>query len=174
MGSKRVGLARTQALIQNLKRELSMAGSTMKGTRRPVTALSDAAAASANRTALTVAESGTIFTVPELTVGTQTITLPALATAVVGTTYTFVMIDTADQIFNVLGADSDKILAVKPKGDGDNTAISQGYDLIGFKAAAVLGSSFTVTCISTTAAVGWLAHAVIDGLAANTGSINLA
>jgi len=172
--AKRMSLGRMQALIQGLKRELSMNGSTLKGTRRPVVALTDAAAASANRTALTVAESGTIFTVPELTIGAQTITLPSLATAAVGTTYTFVMIDTADQVFNILGADSDKILAVKPKGDGDNTAISQGYDLIGFKAAAVLGSSFTVTCISTTAAVGWLAHAVIDGLAANTGSINLA
>jgi len=67
-----------------------------------------------------------------------------------------------------------KILAVKPDGAGNNTAISQGYNKIGFKAAAVLGSSFSVTCISTTAAVAWLAHDVIDGLAANVGSINLA
>ena len=121
---------------------------------------------------LTAAESGTIFTVPELTTGTQTIALPAPK---VGVTYTFVTVDTADQIFNVeTDVSATKILAVKPKGDGDNTAISQGYDKIGFKAAAVLGSVFTVTCISTTAAVAWQAHDVIDGLAANTGCINLA
>ncbi len=34
MGTKRVGLARTQALIQNLKRELSMQGSTVVGTKK--------------------------------------------------------------------------------------------------------------------------------------------
>ena len=34
MGTKRVGLARTQALIQNLKRELTMNGSTMVGVKR--------------------------------------------------------------------------------------------------------------------------------------------
>ena len=145
---------------------------TLVGARRNVIALTDAAGAGAIRTALTEAESGTIFTVPELTTGTQTIALPAPK---VGLTYTFVTIDTADQIFNVeTDASATKILAVKPKGDGDNTAISQGYDKIGFKAAAVLGSVFTCTCISTTAAVAWLATDVIDGLAANVGSIDLA
>ena len=140
----------------------------------PVITLSDAAGAGAIRSAITVAESGTIFTVPALTSGTQTITLPALAAATVGCTYTFVMIDTAGQDFNVLGAGSDKILAVAPKGDGDNTAISQAYDSIGFDANAVLGGMFTVTCITSTAATGWQAYNVIDGLAANTATINLA
>jgi hypothetical protein len=142
------------------------------GSRRNVIALTDAGAAGAIRTALTEAESGTIFTVPELTTGTQTIALPAPK---VGLSYTFVTIDTADQIFNVeTDVSATKILAVKPKGDGDHTAISQGYDKIGFKAAAVLGSMFTCTCISTTAAVAWMAHDVIDGLEANTAGINLA
>ena len=174
MGTKRVGLARTQALIENLKRELSMAGSTWKGTRRPVVTLANAGTAGAIRTAITAAESGTVFTVPALTSGTQTITLPALAASIIGCTYTFVMVATAGQDFNVLGADSDKILAVTSKGDGDNTAISQGYDSIGFDANAVLGTTFTVTCITSTAGTGWLATEVIDGLAANTGAINLA
>ena len=31
MGSKRVGLARTQALIQSLKRELNLSATTLKG-----------------------------------------------------------------------------------------------------------------------------------------------
>ena len=175
MGTKRVGLARTQALIENLKRELSMAGSTWKGTRRPVVTLADAGGSGgAIRTAITAAESGTVFTVPALTGGTQTITLPALAASTIGCTYTFVMVATAGQDFNVLGGDSDKILAVTSKGDGDNTAISQGYDSIGFDSNAVLGTTFTVTCITSTAGTGWLATEVVDGLAANTGAINLA
>lgn len=33
MGTKRVGLARTQALIQNLKRELALGGSTITGNK---------------------------------------------------------------------------------------------------------------------------------------------
>ena len=34
MGTKRVGLARTQALIQNLKRELAMNGASLVGAKR--------------------------------------------------------------------------------------------------------------------------------------------
>jgi len=175
MGTKRVGLARMEALMENLKRELNFgAGTTLVGGRRKVIALTNAGAATAIRSAITVQESGAVFTVPALTSGTQTITLPALSADSVGCTYTFVMLGTAGQDFNVLGASSDKILATVPKGDGDNTAISQAYDSIGFDANAVLGSSFTVTCISTTAATGWMAHDVIDGLAANTGGLNVA
>lgn len=44
MGSKRVGLARTQALIENLKRELQMNGSSMKGISQQVITLSGAGA----------------------------------------------------------------------------------------------------------------------------------
>ena len=140
----------------------------------PVVTLADQAGAGAIRTAIQVSESGTIFTVPALTSGAQTLTLPPLAADTIGCTYTFVMIGTAGQDFNVLGADSDKILAVAPDGAGNNTAISQGYDSIGFDSNAVLGGMFTVTCITSTAATGWIAYNVIDGLAANTATINLA
>lgn len=150
-------------------------GRGVVGLRQKVSLLTDAGAATAIRTALTADESGTIFLVPELTTGTQTIALPAPSADTIGVTYTFVAVDTADQIFNVeTDASATKIIAVKPKGDGDNTAASQGYDKIGFKAAAIIGSQFSVTCISTTAAHCWLAHGIVDGLELNTGSINLA
>ena len=42
-----------------------------------------------------------------------------------------------------------------------------------FDENAVVGSSFKVTCLSSTAALAFLAHDIIDGLAANTGGINL-
>tara|TARA_R100001463_G_scaffold92574_6_gene147355 strand:+ start:985 stop:1476 length:492 start_codon:yes stop_codon:yes gene_type:complete len=159
-------------ILQNLSVNKVEMGGNLSGQRAPVELLVDAAGAGAIRSALTAAESGTVFLVPALTSGTQTLALPA---PVVGVTYTFVTVGTAGQIFNVeTDVSASKILAVKPKGDGDNTAISQGYDKIGFKAAAVLGSMFTLTCISTTAAHAWMASSVVDGLAANTGSINLA
>ena len=171
----RMGLNRIERMLEGLARSLDMGGQTiLKGTRCPVVTLADQEGAGAIRTAILASESGTIFTVPALTSGAQTIDLPPLSADIVGCTYTFVMIGTAGQVFKVQGPSSDKILAVKPKGDGDNTAISQGYDSIGFKAAAVLGSMFSVTCITSTAATAWLAHDVIDGLAANTASIDLA
>ena len=143
--------------------------------RTPVVVLVDQAGAGAIRTALLVTESGTTFLVPALTSGTQTIAMPALAAAVVGCTYTFVMTGTAGQIFNVeTDAAATKVLAAKPDGAGNNTAASQAYNKIGFKAAAILGSAFSITCISTTVGVAWWAHGIIDGLAANVGSINLA
>jgi len=173
MGTKRVGLARIEALLEAQARSIAWGGSTTHvGWKRNVIALTDAGAAEANRSGLTAAESNSIITIPALTGGTQTLALPSPA---VGLTYTFVMLGTAGEDFNVeTDASAAKILAVIPKGDGDNTAISQGYDKIGFDANAVLGSSFSITGISTTDATAWLAHDVIDGLAANVGSINLA
>jgi hypothetical protein len=143
------------------------------GQRRPVKLLVNRGGAGA-LDAITAAESGTIFLVPALTSGTQTIALPACADAV-GCTYTFILTATAAQIFKVEANASEKIVALKPKGDGDNTAAgSTTYDSIGFKAAAVIGSSFKLVCMSSTAATAWYAHDVIDGLAANVGSIDLA
>ena len=85
MGTKRVGLARTQALIQNLKRELSMNSSNLTDVniKRRVIDLDEATKT------VTAAESGAIFTFD----GTAcTVTLPQAA---VGLEYTFVFAATA-------------------------------------------------------------------------------
>jgi hypothetical protein len=142
------------------------------GQRRPVKLITDKAGAGAQQ-AITAAESGTIFLVPELSSGTQTMELPACADSI-GCTYTFVMLDQADVDFNVTTPGSELILATVPAGDGSNVAISAGKDSIGFDANAILGSSFSVTCISATVGIAWLAHDIIDSLAANVGGINLA
>jgi hypothetical protein len=142
--------------------------------RHPVVALVDAAAAGAIRSALQVHESGTIFTVPALTTGTQTLTLPALSSSSIGCTFTFVSVGTVGQDFNIGTPSTGKIVGNVPKGDGDNVAIASGFDTIGFDANAVLGTRFTLTCISTTAGVAWILSDVVDALAANTGSLNLA
>ena len=123
-------------------------------------------------TALAASQSGLITLVPALTGGLHDITLPSCADAV-GCTYTFVLIATAGQDFDVLGAASEKILGAVPKGDGDNVAASDANDSVGFDANAIIGSRFSVTCISATAGTAWIAHDILDGLAANTGGINL-
>jgi hypothetical protein len=75
MGTKRVGLARTQALIENLKRELQMNGATTVGTLQKVTAVTGAG--SSSTLTLTSQDSGRVFLVNAAD-GTQTFTLPAL------------------------------------------------------------------------------------------------
>ena len=57
MGSKRIGLARFEALLENLKREISFgANSVHLGARRKVTSITD------STYTVTEAQSGTIFT----------------------------------------------------------------------------------------------------------------
>ena len=74
MGSKRVGLARTQALIENLKRDLNLGGSTIASKQGAVAVTG---AGSSSTVTLTEADSGNVYLVTA-TDGTQTFTLPAL------------------------------------------------------------------------------------------------
>ena len=149
----------------------SFTATYQEGIRRNAQLLVDGTEAT-SFTALTAAQSGLILLVPALTGGLHDITLPACATSV-GSTYTFVLTATAGQDFDVLGAASEKILGAVSKGDGDNLAISSGKDSVGFDATGVIGSRFSVTCISAVAATAWIAHDILDGLAANTAGINL-
>jgi hypothetical protein len=122
-------------------------------------------------TVLTAAQSGSIITFPAMG-GAATLSLPACATCL-GATYTFVMLGTAGNDVDIITNGSEKIIGCVPKGDGDNVAVADANDSAGFDADAVVGSSFKITCISTTAALAFLVHDIIDGLAANTGGINL-
>jgi|TARA_Y100000296_G_C5077266_1_gene207994 hypothetical protein len=80
MGTKRVGLARTEALIENLKRDLALGGSTVSGVKDKIVSIT-----AATRT-LTAAESGTVFSFNKA--DGITVTLP---TAAAGLTYKFVV-----------------------------------------------------------------------------------
>lgn len=94
MGTKRVGLARTQALIQNLKRELQMNGASLSGLgeSKISTQSTDAGsqlADSAATHAFTTADHGKIFTSILAGAHTKKIELPAnTTTADVGTKIT--------------------------------------------------------------------------------------
>jgi len=79
MGTKRIGLARIEALMENLKREIAWGGATFKGNKRVVESVTNASAAS--RT-LTAAESGILFQVNMSTVDNNlTYSLPATSTS---------------------------------------------------------------------------------------------
>lgn len=95
MGTKRIGLARTQALIENLKREIQLgAGTELLGLRRNVIALDNGSAAVART--LTESESGSMVT---LSLSDDTgsrgiaVTMPS---PTIGVEYTFVIADPGD------------------------------------------------------------------------------
>jgi hypothetical protein len=151
-------------------------GFELKGHMRPTDTVTDigssGGAVPATDVDLTPQNSGLIVLVPALTGGTHTLELPACANSV-GCTWTFVLTATAGQDFDVTTNGSEKILGAVPKGDGDNAAASDANDSCGFDANAIIGSRFSITCISTTAGTAFIAHDILDGLAANTGGINL-
>ena len=100
MGTKRLGLARVEALLENLKRDLDLGGSSIR-YKHKVEAITNAAVVT--RT-LTAAESGTLFTITNTTVDNNiTFTFPTMATALAGVWYDFVFLvdcdDNADVIF---------------------------------------------------------------------------
>ena len=74
MGTKRVGLARTQALIQNLKRELQLNGTSLVGIKKKTQNVTTSVSA-------TAADSGKVYFVDA---GTTVLTLPTSAAAGAG------------------------------------------------------------------------------------------
>tara|TARA_R110001583_G_scaffold6787_1_gene34173 strand:- start:52 stop:642 length:591 start_codon:yes stop_codon:yes gene_type:complete len=138
--------------------------------RTKISLLTDAGAAGAIRSALTLADSGTHFLIPALTSGAQTLALPAPTAAIVGAEYRFTMVGTAGQIFKLqTDASATKIVnTMDPDGDGSFT-ITAAADAFHMTAAAVHGSGFTITCLSATVATAWVVSNIESGLAAGTG-----
>jgi len=90
MGTKRVGLARIEALIENLKRDLAMGGDAiLSGVRVKVDNSTLDSSSAAVTTTLTRAQSGTHFNID----GTNDIVvnMPALSTINVGVKYSFLV-----------------------------------------------------------------------------------
>ena len=82
MGSRRQGLARTQAMIENLKRELSMGGSKLAGTKEAFMEVS-------SNTTLSPGDSGKVIMLNGSTADSNfTVTLPTPAK---GLTFKFVL-----------------------------------------------------------------------------------
>ena len=137
--------------------------------KEKISLLVDQGAAGAIRSALTMADSGTHFIVPALTSGAQTIALPAVNEDGVGFWCRFTMLATAAQVFSVdTAASADKIITAEPDGDGTLT-INASADGFNFTAAALVGASFKITMVSSTAATAFWVSDLRSAIAAQTG-----
>jgi len=161
MGTKRIGLARIEALMENLKREINFgAGTKLVGHRIPVESVT------ADDT-LTAAESGTTYL---FTDAAATLTLPdSGAGDLIGVTYTFVSIFTATAQKVICTDTTNEILIgalVATDTDLDTTVrawnaeVADAYDFVLFSGVetGAIGSTFTVT---NYAADRWLVSGVV-------------
>jgi hypothetical protein len=161
MGTKRIGLARIEALLEAQAREIAWGGTTtLVGARHVVESVT------ADDT-LTAAESGKIFVFAD---AAAVLTLPDSGGGdITGCHFTFISnfqatgqevicTDTTNEFFigNLIAADND--------GDGAapvwNAQVSDGFSSIEFTSVAdgKIGSYFTVTCY---AADRWLVQGVV-------------
>ena len=138
----RVGLARTQALVENLKRELTMGGTSLADLKDKLTATSAAKT-------LTVGESGTTIV---WTLGTShTITMPSAAA---GLSYRIVIKTGSDNLHKIAAASGDCFFGqVLVLDNADDKHATQ-----------------TVTYATATGTVGSYDHLKLDGNANATGS----
>ena len=147
MGTKRVGLARTKALLENLKREIQLNQATLVGQKAKVLTMSDGLVLSAS-------DSGAycLFAAAAATA----VTLPAPQ---VGLTFTFftTVTATADHVIKTATLDTDGFLGgcisnstTVTKADAFNAASNGSNDFItlnGSTTGGLAGSRITVVCI---------------------------
>ena len=158
MGTKRVGLARIEALMENLKRELIMgAGTSMAGARRKVSTLSNASGGVT--LVLTEADypSGTVFALQCAGASKNIdITLPALTA---GLEYTFLVQTTAGSGSTVtLSGPGANVQGVIVADDGTEDGV--GTDLVFAATKAIAGTRVEFVCDG----VKWnvVAHCLCD------------
>ena len=159
MGTKRVGLARMEALMENLKREIIMGvGTSMAGARRKVETLSNASGGLTLVLTEAAYPSGTLFALQCAGASKAVdITLPALTA---GLEYTFVVQTTSGSGSTVTlsGPAASTLQGVIVCDDG--TEDGTGTDLVFDAEKAIAGTRVTFVCDG----VKWnvVAHCLCD------------
>ena len=142
MGTKRVGLARTQALIENLKRELSMGGTKLTGTKNVIKNVTAA-------TTLTSADSGK--TIVWAKASAHTLTLPACEA---GLHFKIIIKTASNNPHKIAAASGDCFF-------GQVTVVDNADDKL---------ATQVVTHATATGTVADYDHLLLDGNANDTGS----
>jgi hypothetical protein len=150
MGTKRVGLKRTQALIENLKRDLNLNGTKLIGGKIDVESVT------AN-TSLTANDSGKLFVFAD---AAATITLPDSGDGdIIGVTYSFISnFQGTGQKVVCSDTSNEDMIGVLLAGDNDDDNATKAWNaLVGDAFASINmnsvaqghpGSQFTVTNIA--------------------------
>ena len=153
MGTKRVGLARTQALVENLKRELTMNGATLTGQKARFLAKT------ANYT-VTANDSGA--TIQVNAAATTLIQLPSASTVGAGWSVTIIVTEddggTLDQKINIGTASGEFFNGMIIGGDGGGAVVANGTsnDFITLSTSATSGERFDITSDGTRMhCMGW-------------------
>jgi len=145
MGTKRLGLARVEALIENLKRDIALgSGTVLSGDRLKVESLTAAKT-------LTVADSGKVFMLN--LAGGFTVTLPsATATNISGCKYTFIVGTNPTTAYIVAGGTADKMSGriVDSSGGNEDEETALTGDQVNFVAnTALIGDKVEIICDGT-------------------------
>jgi len=140
MGSKRIGLARFEALLENLKREIRLgAGTALGGYKRIVEDITAARTLSAE-------DSGKVFTI-DADSGAYDVTLPANALS--GWHCTFLYKDAhGSQDIDIVAATADTIDGILV--DPSPTAISKADKITFVGGTAVIGDMIEIVCTDGT------------------------
>jgi len=150
MGSKRIGLARLEAMVESLKRELALGGAILKGFRRSVKSSTNAAALT-----LTAADSGACVVMS----GTaHKVTLPA---PTAGVEYTITAGGTAQ--YSIWTAGTNVMQGHMIHSSGTNTVaivsvVAQGK--IVSNSASVVGDTYHLRSDGTS----WFVEACVDAV----------
>lgn len=142
MGSKRIGLARMEALIENLKRELAMGGAKLVGGY-----LSTKAAATATTTTLTKEDSGKVIL---LAPNAGVLVLPA---PVVGLHFEIVHTGAFSSTKSEVRTDAGTTFFIgghAAKNGGNCATPGATDDRLEFLTGAAAGDSVQLICVSTT------------------------
>jgi hypothetical protein len=145
MGSKRVGLARTEVLLENLKREILLkAGTSLAGARRKVETLSNASGALTLVLTEASYPSGTLFALQCAGASKAVdITLPALTE---GLEYTFVVQTTSGSGSTVKLSGPSAVLQGVAIVDDATADITDGEDLTFDAQKAIAGTRISAVC----------------------------
>jgi len=150
MGSKRIGLARLEALMENLKRDLAFGGATFHGVKQKIDAslLNQAGGVT---TTLTKEQSGTKFIIN----GTAdtVVNLPALSVDNVGITYEFIVTTAVGGAVTTTfvcaaGGDHHGIIRLTGAEGTAATTFDIAGDTLTLVNSTVVGTRVWLTCIS--------------------------
>ena len=152
MGTKRIGLARVEALIENLKRDLALGNATLSGLSSPTETLSSVGTVAAPTKKLTAADSGKTFFIDISTVSIVC-TLPAPAA---GLNYKFVLSVASDNEATkdfLLNTNADSVdINGSIIVNGAHVEVTNATSAVAIDAsdgAATVGDSLEVTCDGT-------------------------